>query len=230
MPRSVVRAGAPRCHSCRLAPRWCICDSIPVVETGIHVDVLMHRNEQWKPSSTGKLVERAVKGARCHVFDREKHRRGDEQLAAAIPRAGRELWILHPLGEPIPDRGTAGEQPAVQVLLLDASWRQAGEMLRAVNGLGKRVCLPAMGPSRYWLRHHPKETHLSTAEALLGIFGSLGDATAAARFRLHFELHVYATLLSRGRRQLAEAYLESSPLQAALPEVLARLEGKRSGG
>ena len=225
MPRSVVRAGAPRCHSCRLAPRWCICDSIPVVETGIHVDVLMHRNEQWKPSSTGKLVERAVKGARCHVFDREKHRRGDEQLAAAIPRAGRELWILHPLGEPIPDRGTAGEQPAVQVLLLDASWRQAGELLRAVDGLGKRVCLPAMGPSRYWLRHHPEETHLSTAEALLGVFGSLGDETAAARFRLPFELHVYATLLSRGRRQLADAYFEGSPLQAAIPEVLTRLSG-----
>ena len=198
MPRSVVRAGAPRCHFCRLPPRWCICDSIPAVETGLHVDVLIHRAEQWKPSSTGKLVERTVQGARCHVFNCELDRRGDERLAATIPRDGRELWILHPLGEPIPDRRTAGEKPAGQVLLLDASWRQAGEMLRAVNGLGKRVCLPAMGPSRYW--------------------------------RLHFDLHVSATRLSRGRRQLAEAYLESSPLQAALPEVLARLEGKRSGG
>jgi DTW domain-containing protein YfiP len=104
-------------------------------------------------------------------------------------------------------------------------------MLRTLERIGRCVSLPepAATPGRYWLRDQPEPTHLSTAEALIGVFRALGDTTAARRLQLHFELHVYATLLSRGRREMAERYLGHSPLLAELPEFLNQLNTRRPG-
>ena len=75
------------------------------------------------------------------------------------------------------------------------------------------------------MRDQPEPTHLSTAEALMGVFRAVGDVVAERRLRLHFELHVYATLLSRGRREMAERYLGHSPLLSEIPGVLDQLSG-----
>ncbi len=227
MARSVVLAGTPRCDVCRLPPRWCVCGAVPPVETTVRVDVLIHRSEQWRPSSTGGLVARAVAAARCHVYQREDRFHAGVFQPEALRLPGHELWVLHPRGEELPAGGGAATP---QVLLLDGNWRQANHMLRAVERLGRCVRLPAGGVSRFWLRDQHATGHLSTAEALLGVMRALGDTRAADRFRLHFELHVYATLRARGQRQLAADFLRDSPLRAELPAVLERLEMPRSAG
>lgn len=221
MGRSVVLAGAARCPRCSLPPRWCVCDALSPVETRLGVHVLIHRAEQHRPSSTGKLVARAVAGAACHVYQRATRFFPAAGFPAAAVTPGRELWILHPSGEPLP----AGDQHHPDVLLLDGTWRQAGEMVRDVEGIGRRVRLPEPTdePSRFWLREQREPGHCSTAEALMGVFRAVGDSEAERCLRLHFELHVYATLLSRGRREMAERYLGHSPLLATVPEVLHRL-------
>jgi len=230
MGRSVVLAGATRCPRCSLPPRWCVCDAIPPVHTHLRVHVLIHRGEQHRPSSTGMLVARVVAGAACHVYQRETHFFPASGFPTDAREAHQELWILHPSGDPLTAHTTAAsESPGPQIVLLDGTWRQAGEMLRSVEGLGRCVSLPeaAVAPGRFWLRDQPAPTHLSTAEALLGVFRAVGDDAAERRLRLHFELHVYATLLSRGRRELAERYLGLSPLRAELPEFLDRLHARR---
>jgi len=116
------------------------------------------------------------------------------------------------------------------VLLLDGSWRQAGEMLASVHGRGRCVRLPAAAtsePSRYWLRDQAKPEQLCTAEALMGVLTAVGEPEAAQKLRLHFELHVYATLLVRGHRELAERYLGHSPLLTEAPDALSRLHARR---
>lgn len=227
MSRSVVLAGAARCPRCCLPPRWCVCDAIPPVATGMPVHVLLHRHEQYKPSSTGRLIARAVEGAACHLFERGNRFFGSAGLSPAALLPDRDVWILHPQGEPVPAAGLAGHAMP-QVVLLDGTWREAGEMQRAVEGLGRCVRLPEPGPSRYWLRDQKAPTHVSTAEALLEVFRVVGDAAAERCFRLHFELHVYATLLSRGRRDVADRYLATSPLREALPEFVKQLTTPRS--
>ena len=101
-------------------------------------------------------------------------------------------------------------------------------MLRSVEDLGRCVRLTEPGPSRYWLREYDAPAHVSTAEALLEVFRLVGDAAAESRLRLHFELHVYASLLARGRREMAERYLGDSPLRTDIPDVLDRLMTGRS--
>lgn len=223
MGRSVVLAGAERCPRCRLPPRCCVCGALPPVETAIRLHVLIHRHEHGKPSSTGRLVARAVSGAVCQVYQRPTRFHPAAGLTVAAVAA--DVWILHPSGTPPADARAAADPRPPYVVLLDGTWRQAGEMLRSCVGRGRCVRLPDVtaAPSRYWLRDQPLPDHLSTAEAAVGLFEAMGDAAAARALRLHFELHVYATLLSRGRREMAERYLGHSPLLAACPDLVDRL-------
>lgn len=226
MGRSVVLAGAARCPRCSLPPRLCVCDALPPVETRLAVHVLIHKHEQRKPSSTGNLIARAVTNAACHVYERVSRHFPATGLPADALAADRELWILHPGGEPLPAASASEDSPTcdrIQILMLDGTWRQAGEMLRSVEGLGRCVRLPdsAAEPSRYWLRDQPQPSHVSTAEALVHVLHAFGEADAARQLRLHFELHVYTTLLARGKREMAERYLGHSPLLTEARHVLA---------
>jgi DTW domain-containing protein YfiP len=225
MARSVVLAGTERCDRCRLPPRWCICDGIPPIACPLQVDLLMHPREQWRPTSTGKLIERAVPGSRVHPYTR-----GVPPDRAALLMPGRELWILHPRGEPIESLTTAVPSPdpsKIQLLLLDGSWRESGDMLRHVETWGRTVRLSLSGPSRYALREQQGENRHSTVEALIAVLRELGLEGPAGGLRLHFELHVYVTLRARGKKAQAEAYLRKSPLGDAIPDLLARLNERR---
>ena len=82
--------------------------------------------------------------AQIHQFRAE---RGLERAEIILPE--RELWILHPSGEPLPTDVPASK---VQVMLLDGTWIQAGTMMKALDGWGRRGSLPMTGDSRYWLR------------------------------------------------------------------------------
>ena len=141
-----------------------------------------------------------------------------------------ELWILHPHGEAVPEV-TAGAREdggkKLQVLLLDASWSQAGGMLAQVQHWGRRVRLPMSGKSRYALRAQNGDGRFSTFEALLFLLEARGETEAARRLRLQFELHVYAGLCARGRKAEAEAYLEESPVREAFPGLIAEFARRR---
>jgi DTW domain-containing protein YfiP len=202
---------------------------LPPVTTRLDVQMLIHRLEQCRPSSTGTLVGRVVTGAVCHVYQRGNRFFEARGFPADALEPGRELWVLHPSGDPLPEPAPP-PQPLPAVLVLDGSWRQAGEMLASVQHRGRCVRLPDTAtsePSRYWLRNQAQPEQLCTAEAVMAVFRALGESDAGRRLRLHFELHVYATLLVRGHRELAERYLGHSPLLTEAPDALARLHARR---
>jgi DTW domain-containing protein YfiP len=207
-----------------------VCRALPLVETQLTVHVLIHHHELCKPSSTGKVVTRAVRGAACHTYQRVSRHFPPSGLPADACDPARELWILHPTGEPLPTAAAADASygGGIQILLLDGTWRQAGDMLRSVEGLGRCVRLPdaAAEPSRFWLRDQPELRHVATAEALGHVLQAIGESDAARQLRLHFELHVYATLLARGKREMAERYLGHSPLLTEARDALDRLHAR----
>jgi DTW domain-containing protein YfiP len=154
-----------------------------------------------------------------HLYRRER-----PLQRADVVRPGKELWILHPLGEPLP---TGAPPENLQVLLIDGSWRQALDMMRVVEPWGRRVSLPMAGESRYWLRAQHGEGRFSTLEALLFLLAALGCAETCAQLRLQFELHVYAGLCARGKKSEAADFLATSPVREGFPDVLAQLAEKR---
>jgi len=220
MARSVVLAGTPRCERCQFAPRWCICAGWQAVTCALQVDVLIHHREFNRPTSTGRLINRVMPASRVHLFRREA-----PPPREVVQAPGRELWILHPRGEPLP-AGAAPDQ--LQVLLLDGSWREAARMSIEVASWGRLVRLPDTGPGRYHLRTHEHEGKYSTIESLLMLLAALGLTEAEARLRLQFELHVYAGLRTRGAKVKAEEFLAASPLREAFPELLEAMHRRRA--
>lgn len=217
MGRSLMSSRNPRCERCLCAPRWCICAGQRIVESPLAVDLLMHRREFHRPTSTGRLVHRVMAGSRLHLYRQET-----PPLREAVARPDRELWILHPRGEAVP----AGADPAgLQVLLLDGSWGEAAGMMRAVAGWGRLIRLPDAGRSRNGLRRQELAGKYSTAESLLFLLEALGLPTAELRGQ--FELHVYAGLRTRGAVDLAEAFLAGSALRESFPELLAEMNRRR---
>lgn len=219
MARSVVLRPTIRCDRCQLAPRWCICAAHEEVVCPLAVDVLIHYKEAFRPSSTGELLRRIMPTAGRHEY-----RKDVLPSAETIVRPGRELWILHPEGETLPSDRRPEE---VQVLLLDGNWQQAAEMARAVRPWGRRVRLPMVGESRYWLRAQVGPGRFSTMEALLHLLETWGEPVVRARLQVQFELHVHAGLLSRGQKIRAADYLASSRVRAELEILLGRLEAAR---
>ena len=218
--RSVVRNISRRCPQCQVATRWCICPAHQEIECPLAIDVLTHHRERFRPSSTGTLINRIVPASRHVLWRRER-----QLTAADVCIPGRELWILHPRGEPMPEGARA---EAVQIVLLDGSWRETTAMAQELGAWGRVVSLPpAAGASRFWLRAQTDPRRFSTVEALLFLLRAFGLDGAHDVLRLQFELHVYASLRARGHKELATKYLAASPVPVAFPELLARLEVRR---
>lgn len=196
-----------------------MCAGLQAIDLPLRVDVLMHHMESYRPSSTGHLLKRVLPTMGLHLYRKERAPTREEILSP-----DREPWILHPQGEPLPGHADPAQ---LQVVLLDGSWVQATEMAHRVGKWGRRVSLPMTGESRYWLRSQAGPGKFSTAEALLFLLRALGLDDAQARLRTQFELHVYASLLVRGHKERAQEFLADSPLTAELPEIVARLQGKR---
>lgn len=211
---------SPRCAACRLPPRWCICAGLTTVVTPLRIDVLMHRNERWRPSSTGRLIKRVFPDSGQHITPE-----AGAVSAEDIRLPGRELLVLHPAGEPLP----AGLEPGqAQVLLLDGSWSEATGLRRDVRGWGRLVSLPMTGESRYWLRTQQDAAgRFSTAEALMFFLAALGLTTEHDELKVQFELLVYASLRARGRKEVAEQFLATSPIRETHAELIAELNVPR---
>ncbi|MCF7687680.1 MAG: DTW domain-containing protein [Cephaloticoccus sp.] len=219
MARSVIFTQTPRCARCSFVPRWCICAGFQAIDCPLQIEVLMHRREIHRPTSTGRLINRVMLHSRLHPFATETPPNRD-----AIVAPDSTPWILHPRGESMPSTTPPAN---LQVILLDGSWREAARMTQTVSTWGRLVRLPMHTPGRYWLRKQQGEEGYSTAEALLVLLGALGLKAAEAQLRLQFELHVYAGLRSRGAINLAEDFLATSPLPAAMPALLEQLHQRR---
>ena len=219
--RSVVQKTSRRCGRCHLPPRWCVCAAHRDLRCPLALDVLIHHRERHRPSSTGNLIHRLFPESRQHLWRRERR-----LTAADVQVPARELWILHPHGEPAP----AGRAPGtVQLLLLDGSWSETSAMAQEVGSWGRLVSLPMAGDSRYWLRAQQDGGRFSTVEALAFALEVFGLPEVRAELQRQFELHVYARLRARGRKAAAEEFLAGSPLPAAFPELMAQLNLRRPG-
>lgn len=219
MGRSVVTRGTERCKQCQFAPRWCICAGLQTLVCPLRVDLLIHRREAFRPTSTSRLISRVILASHGHIFSPDT-----PLVREQIVQPDRTLWILHPAGE-LPPADTSAH--SLQVLLLDGNWREAASMRKSVKSWGRLIRLPPETPSRFELRTQHSEDRYSTVETLILLLETLGLPKAAALLRVQFELHVYAGLRSRGCIDEANRFLAASALQQSLPAVIHHLQQRR---
>ena len=165
-----------RCESCMLAQALCICDKRIEhslrTEHPVHICLLMHKEEAYKPTNTGRLIE--------HVLPEVTHRyywhrtEPDKDFLALLKNEMFQSYIIFP-----GDRGGYEERIVQQAnwknnkiplfVILDGSWRQAGRMFRLSKYLQDLPVLPLSTTrhSQYKLRKAPDEFHLCTAEVAI---------------------------------------------------------------
>ncbi len=215
MGRSVVTKASPRCPGCAQIPRWCICCDLAIPQSDLNLAVLIHHAEFYKPTSTGRLIHRLLPASDLIVFKHDLPFSKEK-----LTDGGKETLVLHPFGEPLDPRTNLGQS---RFVLLDGNWRQAATMLQSIEGIGRKVCLPIEGPSRFWLREKQEGSRFSTMEAFIFLLKHLGQEAMASQCQIAFELHVYAGLLARGKRDLARAYYLDMPKNDLICEVVKRL-------
>jgi DTW domain-containing protein YfiP len=163
---------APECPECHGRGTHCICALIDPVSTRVRVQLLQHPLERHKRSNTGRFATRLLSNSELVTWGLP-----DETWRPVT--AG--TWLLFPDvdGKPPPPDAVH------QVVVVDASWRQARRMIRApaLRALPRLGLLPRAG--RRSLRSAP-EGGMSSIEAIAHCLKWLGeDAAAAALDGLH---------------------------------------------
>jgi len=205
-----------RCEHCQLARYACICQWQPHVPITAEFILLMHRDEVFKPTNTGRLLADLFP-AQTHVFVWNRTA-PDAELLALIDDPQRRCMIVFPAeGSEMnqPEVVATGEiavsRPTRQLwrelpddgkrntfILLDGTWKQSGRMFNQGRWLDKLACvvLPEGRSRGYSVRKSHQDDYLSTAEAAALCLVLAEDTLAAETLLDYFELfntHYLAT-------------------------------------
>ncbi len=186
---------------CRLHHGLCLCPELPRLVTDTSVTVVMHRHEQHKTSNTGRLAARCL--ARGRVVVRRPRALDDDAILAGLTRP----VLLFP-GAGARPLHTLDTRTPVDLIVLDATWRQAIRMARRVRGLPAvpAVSLPPGGPSRYGLRTGSSADRVSTFEAIARALGHLDGSRVEQALNEVFLRVIHRIEWIKGRRRREDVH------------------------
>lgn len=194
---------APRCGVCRMHCALCLCAELPRLELLTRVVLVMHHREASKTTATGPLALLALEGSRLCVHGEL----GTSLDLSAEHVPGRRVLLLFPREDAkvLTPELLAQDPRPVTLLVPDGNWRQASRASRRIPGVAQAECvtLAAGPPTRYRLRHEPKEGGLATFEAIARALGVLESAAVQQQLEAFFERMVATTLGTRARTKLA---------------------------
>lgn len=197
-----------RCPECLMAQGYCLCGhSQPVVQNeacAVHFCLLMHKEESYKPSNTGRLIE--------HILPQYSHRHywsrtePDPAFIALIQDPQYQPYIIFPgdrggYDDRVVTRADQSTSKTPLFIILDGSWRQAGRMFRLSAYLQNIPVLPltTQRHSEYRLRKAPDEFHLCTVEVAIELLNQHGQAESGTALEEYFKR--FNDLYAQSRRQ-----------------------------
>lgn len=182
-------AGVKRCDTCRLPEQVCICEHQSKVHANCEFWLLMHHNEFYKPTNTGKLIADSIANTRVFEWSRTEP---PQALIEALNDPAYFPCLVFPEGEDYSARMVDhcpqdGRIPAF--IILDGTWRQARRMFRHSRYLQH---LPVVEPkservSSYSLRRSKIAHHLCTAEVAIALLEKQEDRAAARHLEGYYE-------------------------------------------
>lgn len=196
-----------RCEQCQLSERTCICSYAPKASSVCDFILLMHSDEVFKPTNTGRLIASTF-NHQTYAFCWHRTE-PDTALLAMLNDPTRDCYILFPKPEtPKPDddlsRFTSAlpkcsaspngsqNQKKLTFILLDGTWRQSSRMVRLSRWLDKVPCysLPStLGyTGKYAVRKAPQNNQLATAQAAVLCLIAAGDEKSAKLLEMYFDV------------------------------------------
>lgn len=181
----------------------CVCELLPSPPLAIQTRlvVVIHRDEDRKPTNTGRLAAECVAGSEVWVRGH-----ADRPSPPFVAAPGTRPLLLFPSEDAeLLDSRMASTGPFT-LIVPDGTWRQAQRVRHRVPGLDEVPCvaLPPGEPTRYRLRHEPRPGGLATIEAIARALGVLDGPEVARALEAVFRVVVDRTLWSRGAISAAE--------------------------
>lgn len=203
-----------RCLDCQLAQKACLCAWRPTSHISCEFILLMHREELFKPTNTGRLI--------ADIFPKQTH-------AFCWDRTTPDFELIQLLRDPkrlplivFPDetRSHFSEKnnshiifPAdaiVTFILLDGTWKQSGRMFHLSRWLDEVSTFPLSNvvAGDYAVRKSHQQDYVSTAEAAAACLDAIAENKNANLLRDYFCLFNQHYLATRGGYQpaLSEAH------------------------
>lgn len=201
-----------RCEYCLLGLQTCICSWRISTESPIEFVLIMHRDEVYKPTNTGRLLADLFP-QQCHAFLWQRTEI-DQKLLEIINDPNRQCVLVfppstttHTMSKSEFRQSIDGKTPTL--ILLDGTWKQASKMAAQGKWLNDipRIDLTDLlsQPNRqecgnYLLRHSGDEQRLSTAEAAALAVEALGARHVCERILDYFAVfneHYASTRFNR---------------------------------
>ena len=194
-----------RCEHCQLAGFACICPWRPELVSRVEFILLMHSDEVFKPTNTGRLIA-DVLPLQTHAFCWSRTEPAQE-LLDLLNDSRRRCLIVFPV-----DANSASAKPRTLIadlpvddkvntfILLDGTWKQSGRMFHLSRWLDEIPCvvLPEMLMRGYAVRKSHQEDYLSTAEAAALCLEVAGESRTACVLQDYFQLFNQHYLATRG--------------------------------
>lgn len=194
-----------RCDACQLATYACICPWRPVLKSHTEFILLMHRDEVFKPTNTGRLIA-DVLPTNTHVFCWSRTEPAQELLDVLCDPQRRPM-IVFPA-----DVSEASARPRELIvelpqdhrincfIVLDGTWKQSGRMFHLSRWLDEIPCvvLPESLVRGYAVRKSHQDHYLSTAEAASLCLTMAGERHNAEILQDYFQLFNLHYLATRG--------------------------------
>lgn len=194
-----------RCDSCQLAEYACMCDWRVNLKSTCEFVLLMHRNEVFKPTNTGRLIA-DIFPDQTHVYCWSRTDL-DADLAKILKDEKRRCLIVFPIAASESGANTHGvvdelpdDEKINTFILLDGTWKQSGRMFHLSRWLDGIPCvaLPDAPLKGYAVRKSHQDNYVSTAEAAALCLAMAGDTFSSEVLVDYFQLFNQHYLATRG--------------------------------
>lgn len=186
-------ASVKRCQRCLLAKAACICPWRTEMRIGIDIILLMHRDEVFKPTNSGRLIADTFP-ANTYVFPWSRTQ-PPEALLSLLVEPERYPVVLFPPGQDYcghvhigPPKLTMRQK--LTLILLDGTWKQARKMFKTSRWLHNLplVVLDEEREGRYAVRQAAAAGQLATAEAVAAFLQGCQEPSAAQLLADYFDV------------------------------------------
>lgn len=194
-----------RCERCQLAVYACICPWCPILHSRCEFVLLMHRDEVFKPTNTGRLLA-DVLPRQTHVYCWSRTD-ADAELLALLADPQRLCLVVFPVeaAEVAANRrqlvtALPDDSRIPTFILLDGTWKQSGRMFHLSRWLDGVPCvqLPEVDAATYAVRKSHQDHYVSTAEAAALCLRLARESAAAQGLMDYFQVFNQHYLATRG--------------------------------
>ena len=198
---------ADRCEVCLLPSLNCLCPFKVSTNARAEVWLIMHPNEAYKPTNTGRLIRDVVPTTRIFRWSRTEP---CDTLLLLLRSAHYQPFLIFPDDQPdyanrVVHTITLASDRTPAFVILDGTWRQARRMFRQSAYLKALPVLPLHTDrlTRYKLRTPASDSHLCTAEVAAELFKRAGDVDAGQLLDDYFDTFNECYAASRVHRRIS---------------------------